>query len=82
MTDPVCEHCGGALTRRSGTRVKLLVKSRIVAFDTAGAEMVCPHCRKDTRLPLYLGELPPSKPAVRSPGRIIIGSGVVRRRAE
>lgn len=87
MTALTCEHCGGVLTRSAGGRVKLLVKSRIVAFDDDGrGEMVCPHCRQDTRVPVRLdmaGSTRPEPPPDSRPeriGRVLIVPGVYRRR--
>jgi hypothetical protein len=56
-TPPVlrCEHCGQVLSRLVKGMVKLSVPSRLVAFDPehgGQAEMSCPTCGRDTRLPI------------------------------
>ena len=50
----LCTACGQPLTYAAGGKVKMLVKSRVLAFTQDGqeAEMVCPHCRADTSLPI------------------------------
>jgi hypothetical protein len=47
-----CEKCGSTLSRCAAGKVKLMVKSRLIAFGEDGvAELVCPVCYQDTRLP-------------------------------
>lgn len=76
-----CEHCDGALTRAAGKRVKLEVRSRVLAFGADGrGEMTCPHCGKSTGLPVRI-TLHAEKPKQPEPtkARIVVGTGVVRR---
>jgi len=56
MTDLIkelcCQKCGSVLSRCAAGKVKLMVKSRLIAFSEDGiAEMVCPVCFQDTKLP-------------------------------
>ena len=49
---PACKSCGVPLAKRRGGKVKLMVRSRCVAFSASGeAEMVCPACGDDTPIP-------------------------------
>ena len=47
----LCRHCGRPLLTEIGGRVKLAVKSRVLAFVNGAAELNCPHCGKATPLP-------------------------------
>lgn len=48
----LCEHCGAPLSYVQDGKVKLRVKSKLIAFREDGtAEMPCPKCHKDTTLP-------------------------------
>ena len=51
LKDIPCQKCGEALTTRLDGKIKLR-NIRLVAFDkeTGEAEIVCPHCKRDTRV--------------------------------
>ena len=50
--DVKCTHCNYALGRVNKGRIRIQVKSRLVAVTPAGVEVNCPQCRRVTGLPL------------------------------
>jgi ribosomal protein S27E len=86
MTGATCQHCGTALFRRTGGKIKLRVQSRILSFDPeGGASMVCPECGEDTAVSLTLppDAVPAEEPEAKHdprPVRILqLQPGLVRR---
>lgn len=63
----LCEHCGKALSVAAGGKVK--VRTSLIAFRKDGtAEIPCPHCHRDTRLPgVVLRQDPPMPPSPTAP---------------
>jgi len=49
---PRCEKCGAALAKRRPGKIVLILKTRYVAFGADGdAEMTCPECHQDAKVP-------------------------------
>lgn len=56
MKDVNCTHCGFQIGRMVDGRLKIKVRSRLVAVTSSGAEVNCPQCKRVTGLPLVYAE--------------------------